>query len=102
MKIKPEVSLLGLKPEMIVALIVAEKIIDSYGAQSVITSGVEGEHSKPSSKHYLGYALDLRSRDVPEDERKDCANDISISLGSEFYCAYEKNHFHIQFNGSVK
>lgn len=102
MKIKSGVSLLGLKPEMIVALIIADKIIDRYGAKCVITSGVEGKHSKKTSKHYCGYGLDLRSRDIAEDEREDCAEDIRDALGSEYYVAFEVNHFHISFDGSVK
>ena len=87
---------------MFFALMVANKIIDELGAECVITSGIEGEHSKPSSKHYLGYALDLRSRDIPKDNIDECAQKISDALGPEFYCAFETNHFHIQFNGSVK
>lgn len=102
MKIKAGVSLLGLKPEMLVALIVADKIIDRYGAQCVITSGIEGAHSKRTSKHYVGYGLDLRSRDIPEDEREDCAEDIRDALGREFYVAFEIDHFHISFDGSIK
>lgn len=102
MKIKSGVSLLGIKPEMFVALMIADKIIDRYGAQTVITSGVEGKHSKKTSKHYCGYGIDLRSRDIPEDEREDCAEDIRNALGSEFYVAFEVSHFHISFDGSVR
>ncbi len=102
MKIKEGVSLLGFHPEMLVALMIADKILDRYGAKTVITSGVEGTHSKKTSKHYVGYGLDLRSRDVAEDERQDCADEISAALGDEFYCAFEINHFHISYNGSIK
>ncbi len=102
MKIKDDVSILGMHPEMIIALMIADKIIDKYGARCVITSGVEGKHSKKTSKHYVGYGLDLRSRDVAEDERQDCADEIGAALGTEFYCAFEINHFHISYNGSIK
>lgn len=102
MKIKGDVSLLGFHPEMLVALMIADKIIETYGAPTVITSGVEGTHSKKTSKHYVGYGLDLRSRDVPEDKRHECADKIGAALGPEFYCAFEVNHFHISYNGSVK
>jgi len=103
MRIKSGVSLLGLKPEMIVVLIIVEPIIQSYGQECVITSGVEGKHSKKTSKHYVGYGLDLRSRDFYDDEQaEDCAHTIREALGDEFYVAFEKNHFHISYNGSIK
>lgn len=103
MKIKAGVSLLGLKPEMVVALMVAEPIIKRYTpAGLVITSGVEGRHSKKTSKHYVGYGLDLRSRDIAEEFREEVAQKIGEDLGPEYYVAFEKDHFHISYNGSVK
>ena len=98
--IKPGVSLQGLKPEMIVALLIAHSIITThFGVDCVITSGTDGVHSKRTSKHYVGYGLDLRSRDIPEDNRQECADLISDALGSEFYVAFETNHFHISYDG---
>ncbi len=102
MKIKTGVSLLGLKPEMNVALMIAKDVIEGYGVECVITSGVEGKHSKKTSKHYVGYALDLRSRDLAEEDRQACADKISEALGAEYYCAFEVDHFHISYNGSIK
>ena len=105
MKIKAGVSILGLKPEMLLALMVADKIISKYllgDFETVITSCVEGKHSKKTSKHYCGYGVDLRSRNVAESERSACATEIGDALGPEFYVAFEKDHFHISFNGSVK
>lgn len=103
MRIKPGVSILGLKPEMLVVLMVAEPIIKRYTPEGlVITSGVEGKHSKKTSKHYVGYGLDLRSRDINAEFREEVAQKISEALGPEFYVAFEKDHFHISFNGSMR
>ena len=103
MKIKEGVSVLGLKPEMLVALMVAKEVINQYTSEGmVITSCVEGKHSKKTSKHYVGYGVDLRSRDVAEVNREHVAKEIAASLGDEFYVAFEKDHFHISYNGSVK
>ena len=102
MKIKKGVSLLGLKPEMLIALMIAKDIIESYNIECVITSGVEGKHSKKTSKHYVGYGIDFRSRDILENQRQEVADKIDSALGNEFYCAFEVNHYHISYNGSVK
>ena len=103
MKIKKGVSILGLKPEMLVALIVADKVINRYTTEGmVITSCVEGKHSKKTSKHYVGYGVDLRSRDIELLHRAAVADEIGDALGSEFYVAFEKDHYHISYNGSVK
>jgi len=102
MKIKSGVSLLGFHPEMVVALMIAEPIMEAHGQECVITSGVEGKHSKKTSKHYVGYGLDLRTRDMKDAVSEQCAAEIDSSLGDEFYVAFEKNHIHISYNGSVK
>lgn len=102
MKIKAGVSILGFQPEMVVALMMAKNILEEYGQECVITSGVEGEHSKKTSKHYVGFGLDLRTRDMSNDDAEKCAFDIREALGDEFYVAFEKNHIHISYNGSIK
>ena len=56
------VSLVGLKPQMVLALVIVEKIYDRYGVDLVITSGCEGKH-KTGSLHPLGLAVDVRKRD---------------------------------------
>lgn len=100
MKIKSDVKLLGFKPEMIIALLISEPILATYGQELVVTSGTDSKHSK-NSRHYIGYGVDLRSRDIDPEEIDACSAELTNALGSEFYCAYEHNHFHIQFNGTT-
>jgi hypothetical protein len=99
MRIKKGVSIQGLKPEIVIALQIAENILDSYEQDCVITSGTDSKHSK-KSRHYIGYAVDLRSRDCTNPV--ECAKSLQSALGSEYYCAFETDHFHIQFDGSVR
>lgn len=86
---------------MILALTVVHGILMKHGQELVITSCTDSQHSK-NSRHYVGYGLDLRSRDVPVEAREDVAQEMSAALGSEFYVAFEVHHFHIQFNGSPR
>lgn len=69
LELKPGVRLAGLRPEMLVALMAAERAFADLGADLVITSALDGRHS-PTSLHYTGCAVDLRTRDLsPRDAR---------------------------------
>jgi hypothetical protein len=103
MRIKPGVQVGGLQPEMILALMIVEPILESYGQELVLTSVTDSEHSD-MSRHYVGYGTDIRSRDarragfnVTEIEDK-----MSAALGDEYYVKHEVHHFHLQFNGSPR
>lgn len=87
---------------MVLALMIVDPIIEKHGQECVLTSGVEGKHSKKTSKHYAGCGTDLRSRDMPDKNIKSCVDDMKEALGEEFYVAFEGNHFHISYNGSIK
>lgn len=86
---------------MLVALSVIAPILESHGQELVVTSAVDSKHSK-KSRHYIGYAVDVRSRDIPDDAVESVTIELSKALGSEFYLAFEKDHYHIQFNGTAR
>lgn len=102
MKITKSASIQGLKPEMRVVLVEAEKIWKRKNIKDgiTITSGTDGIHSA-GSLHYYGYALDLRTRYFKKEE----ALEISIELRnilknkySPFYGVYyHKTHIHTQY-----
>lgn len=100
-RLKKGASIKGIQPEMLFALIVVSPIMFEYGQECVVTSGTDGKHSK-NSKHYLGYAIDLRSwvlRDTSTEAH--CAKDMQDALGAEFLVLVEGSHIHVQFNGTT-
>ena len=99
MKIKTGVKVSGIQPEMTLALMVIHGILMSHGQELVITSVKEGPHSK-RSRHYIGYAVDVRSRDIEPDSIPLVESQMQSALGAEYFVQFERNHFHIQFNGS--
>jgi len=99
MIIKKGVRMLGLKPEILVALIVCDRIYTENGQTLVVTSAVDGKHSK-KSKHYLGLAIDTRTRYFSLSTLVRVGKQIREALGSEYYVIIESNHIHIQFNGT--
>ena len=99
MRLKRGVKVQGLQPAMLLALMVAESAFQSRAIELVITSALDGHHSA-RSKHKLGFAVDLRTRDMPPgDTALNLAGQIKSALGGEYYVLLESDHIHIQFNG---
>lgn len=96
LKIKPGASLLGLAPQMIVALIAAESAYKRRGADLVITSGSDGHHSL-TSLHYAGHAIDLRTRNLKPGEAGDIARELKEALGEHFDVVLESDHLHLEY-----
>lgn len=96
MKIKSGVRLTGIQPQMVLAAIICEGVYKKYGVEFVITSGIEGKHSG-TSRHYLGFAIDARTRDFSPSDLKKVESDLKDALGDEFFVLFEGNHFHISF-----
>lgn len=99
MKIKLGVRLNGLRPEMLIVLMIVKPILERYQQELVVTSALDSKHSR-KSRHYVGCGLDIRTRDIVGDVNE-VVGKIKADLGEEFYVAFEVNHIHISFIGSV-
>jgi len=97
--IKQGVKLIGLQPQIVLAYTLIRPIFESYGTEAVITSISDSKHSK-TSRHYIGYGMDIRTRELDETDIPKVLEEIKRLLGNEFYIAFETNHFHIQWNGT--
>ena len=86
----------GLRPEMVVALIIAKDAFMSRGANCVITSAIEGRHSR-GSLHYVGQALDFRTGSMSREQVSEIATEIREGLGVDFDVVVESSHLHIEF-----
>jgi hypothetical protein len=97
--IKPGVTLLGLQPQLLVAIIAAHALYDHVDTLLEITSGNDGQHS-PSSKHYAGAAIDLGVRRLPNAEVDGpiIASQLASMLGRDFDVIFEGDHIHIEWD----
>jgi hypothetical protein len=106
---KPSVKVSGLNPVYYTQVFI-DCIVDAYREfmgpdyQVVVTSAVDGKHSK-HSRHYLGEAIDTRIIDVPQDVRGLVCLELSWALGDklpgfDFHILHEKDHLHIQIGGT--
>jgi len=62
-----------------------------------VTSAWDGIHME-GSKHYIGKAFDLRTRDFPEKGVDKWAGRIRRYLGEDYYVLLEPTHLHMQYN----
>lgn len=97
MKLKEGVRILGIRPEVALAMIIVEGVYQEHGYELVVTSGVDGTHSQ-GSLHYSGGAFDCRTYFVDTDkEVAEIAHKIRESLGDEFDVVVEDTHIHVEW-----
>lgn len=95
MEIKKGVELLGIRPELMMGIIVADGVWRQLGKELCVTSICDSKHSR-DSLHYLGLAADLRTRYF-EDNGMEAARMLSDSLPDDFDVVVEGNHIHMEF-----
>ncbi len=95
-RIKPGVRIEGIRPEIIMAINVAEALYIKHNTELVITSVVDRPHSS-GSLHYVGQAVDLRISDLPRGEVGAIAAELRIALGRQFDVVVESDHIHVEF-----
>lgn len=95
--IKPSSSVNGLKPEILLAIFIATSVYNDFEYNLTITAVTDGKHSK-GSLHYVGYAVDIRIRNIKsqEDLNKIVFN-IKSALGDEYDVILHATHLHIEF-----
>ena len=80
-----------------VALPVIASVYESGGYECVITSAFDGVH-KQDSLHYIGRALDFRTRHLTDPLAFNIATAIRRALGPDFDVVLEEDHIHIEYD----
>lgn len=99
------VKLKDLSPQILLALMAAERVFEKYGYDCIVTSVNDGKHSI-NSKHYVGYAVDLRSKHIKTlKEKLDIFSELKINLTApsnyDILFEYEglpNEHYHIEYD----
>lgn len=106
MRIKPGVRLAGMRPEMVIGLMVCDTVYHEWGREMVLTSGTDGIH-KSGSLHYQGRGSDLRlpsrCREANIDSQlvindKDVVSALMDALGPDFDVVLEVDHVHCEWD----
>lgn len=96
--LKPGVRITGMRPEILLAAVVAERVFEKAGFECTITSCMEGQHMI-GSLHAKGAAIDLRTRHIPQAaELRQIVDRIKACLGAQYDVVVESDHLHIEFD----
>lgn len=92
-----EARVFGLRPEMVLALLAAFTIlVIQMGKQLVLTSCMDGKHRR-GSLHYQGFAFDVRTRHLSDEEVVRFVSLMVQSVGHDFDVVRESTHVHVEF-----
>lgn len=91
--IKEGVRLHGIRPEMVLALVIADQVYERLDHELVVTSVIDGKHSR-TSLHYVGAASDLR---LPGGDGIVVRDRIAHCLGPDYDVVLEDDHIHIEW-----
>lgn len=94
-ELKPGVRIHGIRPEVVLAITVAEGIWGKAGTEVLtITAGIEGQHADGStgtcpSGHYDGRAVDLRTKTLLGGQAAKVAKMLAAALGPDYFVLHE-------------
>ena len=96
-KLKAGVSLLGLQPQTLLGIAIAESCYSEKGETMTLTSVTDHAVSRSSSsRHKSGLAFDIRI--VHLTDPSSMQREIALRLGDEFDCVLESDHIHVEWD----
>lgn len=85
---------------LLIAILTAYHVYQTYDIDFVITSLTDGTHS-PNSLHYAGRAVDIRTKNIPESVGAyTIVKEIQDRLNKHYDVILENTHIHIEFQPS--
>lgn len=99
LSIRADVRIHGLRPEAIIALVIANDTCRDHSYDCQISGGIEGIHSR-TSLHYAGLAFDFTVGGIPNGaiasvEYQCIANKLAAALGPDYDVIMETKRLHI-------
>lgn len=97
---------LGMNGVMILACVVANDVLKELGIVhgATITEGTGDKHGR-GSRHFVGFAIDVRHRELSAERQQLAVQMLRERLGEDFDVVLEPTHIHIEFdpdNGVVR
>ncbi len=98
MKLKYDVTVTGIRPELLLAIMITSDVYRKHGHELVITSLLDGKHSQ-TSLHYSGCAFDARTTAAGISPTKvlEIANALGEALTNDFDVVIEGDHLHVEY-----
>lgn len=96
LSLKTGANPVGMTPQIIFAIIVAEDIYADEGFDLVVTSINDSQHAD-TSRHWSGDAVDLRTREFSGDIARRIVEKLRRALPRHYLVLFESNHIHISY-----
>lgn len=102
LSLKPGSGISGIKPEMVLGLMIVKSVFDAFSIDMIITEGTKGKHMA-NSLHYGGLAADIRSKHIATSKLKmSVLQKAQAALGDDFDFILESEgkineHFHMEY-----
>ncbi len=81
------------------AMAKAQEVMAPFGPV-VVTSLMDGDHM-PTSLHYAGMALDLRTRGIGPGQQAEIVAALKAALGASYDVVLEGDHIHVEYDPKV-
>jgi len=78
------------------AIMAVHQAFSDHGYDCVITSMMDGTHSR-NSLHYAGNAVDFRTRNVDSESLTSIVNQVRKSLNENYDVVHHDTHLHVEF-----
>ena len=100
-RLKHNVRARGIAPEALLIVQIAAPIwLDEGADECVVTSITDGDHST-GSKHHTGEAIDLRTKNLPDQTAiRSAAERLQTALGDSYDVVTESTHCHVEYDES--
>ena len=86
-----------MQTEIMLGAMIAKTCFNDHGYQFIITAITDGSHME-GSKHYIGQAIDIRTRHIPEDFRQTIVDDLRRRLTIDYDLVLHSTHLHLEFD----
>lgn len=101
MKLKPGVRVQGIRPELVLAIVIADGIWQAHtSVEMVVTSVMDGTHGR-GSLHYVGAAFDIRTRNLAAAQVPELVGLLRKALGEDYDVVQESTHVHVEYQPKV-
>jgi hypothetical protein len=87
----------GVTPKNLTIMAAVANAAEEVGVALTVTSGTDGKHMT-GSKHYIGGALDVRTRGLIPADQLDVRNTIKRRLGKDYDVVLESDHIHVEYD----
>ena len=98
-KMKANVDPIGVQPELLLAVMIANEVCKDLFTELVITSMNDSKHSR-TSLHYAGAAFDMRTVGhglMSPELAKTVFKQLRAALTTDYDVLLEKDHLHIEW-----